>query len=168
MSRIIESTVYTFDELTEEAKAVAIENYREGQDFPWLSDDMSNYLEELLAKHKITYEFTPNLYYSLSYSQGDGAMFEGKLFWKAWQIEVKQSGHYYHENSKTYWNSVSVKTGKDITNQAAKQFDDLYIEICKAVAKYGYDSMEAQNADENISTYLLEMDYEFTAEGKMI
>lgn len=92
-----EHTVYEFDELSDDAKQKAIDQYREGQDFPWLSDDMSNHLEELLAKHGITYDMTPNVYYSLSYSQGDGAMFEGKLYWKAWQVEVKQMGMYYHE-----------------------------------------------------------------------
>jgi hypothetical protein len=39
MSREITTTVYTFDELTGDAKQIAIGNYRAAQDFPWLSDD---------------------------------------------------------------------------------------------------------------------------------
>ncbi len=28
------------------------------------------------------------------------AAFEGTIYWKAWQADIKQSGHYYHYNSK--------------------------------------------------------------------
>ena len=89
MSRELTTTIYTYDELTTEAQNRAIEDYRRDQDFPWLSDDMSERLVEILAENKITYDYQPNLYFSLSYSQGDGAMFEGTMRFKAWTISVK-------------------------------------------------------------------------------
>lgn len=161
-------TVYTFDELSKEAKQKAIEQYREGEDFPWLHDDMTMKLEDLLKQHGITYDHTPNVYYSLSYAQGDGAMFEGTVYWKAWRIEVRQNGHYYHHNSKTFWNAESVKTGKKITDKALKRFNDVYVEICKELERFGYSVMEDAISDENISTYLGEMDCEFYADGSIL
>lgn len=172
MSRQLITTVYTFDELTTEAKNRAIEDYRQDQDFPWLSDDMSNKLVELLAENKITYDFQPNLYFSLSYSQGDGAMFEGTMRFKAWTISVKHYGNYYHENSKTIESITSTKTGEEPSDKVWKrvfdEFEPLYVSICKQVAEYGYSIIEAETSDENISQWLLEMDVEFNADGLRI
>ena len=163
--RTIEKKVFYFDELSDEAKQKAIENYREGLDFPWLTDDMVYHLEELLKEAKIKYDFTPNVYYSLGYSQGDGAMFEGTFYWKAWKIEVRQSGHYSHYNSKTFRNAESVKTGKEITDKALKEFDAVYVEICKKLERYGYDAIEDATSDESITTYLQEEFNEFYEDG---
>lgn len=162
-----EHTVYNFDELSEDAKQKAIENYREGEDFPFLTDDMLYKLEELLKENKIKYDITPNVYYSLSYCQGDGAMFEGLVYWKQYQIRIKQSGHYYHYNSKTFdidlinGNNISMKTYE----KTEAEFNELYVQICKELEQYGYDQIEYATSDETISTYLREEFNEFYKDG---
>lgn len=160
-------TVYEFDELSKEAQETAISNYRDGEDYPWLSDDMSNTMEALLKKNKITYEFTPNVYYSLSYSQGDGAMIEGTVKWKAWTATIKHSGLYYHYNSKDI-TLESTKTGKEADQKTYDQFNDIYVEICKELERAGYAYIEEATSDENIAQFLREMDYEFYEDGRSL
>lgn len=71
--RVIETKVYTFDELSEEAKEKAIENYR------YLEVELFDWYEPIYDMFKDTYsdlfEIT-NMYFSGFCSQGDGAMFE--------------------------------------------------------------------------------------------
>jgi hypothetical protein len=139
-----EHTVYNFNELSKEAQAVAIEKQREFENEvmnDWLSDDLAYKLEELLKQHKMKCD-DPKIYYSLNYCQGDGAMFEGTIYWKSWKVEARQSGHYYHYNSKTFWNTESVKTGRDMPDETAKIFNDEYVAICQELEKYGYDCIE--------------------------
>lgn len=164
-----EYTVYTFDELSTEAQARAIEDHRNGMDYPFLTDDMSYRLEELLAENKIKYEFTPNVYYRLAYSQGDGAMFEGTVNWKQYTVTIKQSGHYYHENSKNL--DIDLTNGNNISmavyERVESEFNEIYVAICKELARYGYSIIEDATSDESISTYLTEMEYEFYEDGSM-
>lgn len=161
-----EHTVYEFDELSKDAQEKAIENYREGLDFPWLTDDIANRLEELLKENKITYDELPKIYYSLSYCQGDGAMFEGTIYWKAWTITAKQSGHYYHYNSKEL-SIYSTKTGKDAPDDVYDKFNDVYVSISKELEKYGYDVMETALSDENMIDIIQANEYEFYADGSI-
>ena len=71
--RVIETKVYTFDELSEEAKEKAIENYR------FLEVELFEWYEPIYDMFKDTYsdlfEIT-DMYFSGFHSQGDGAMFE--------------------------------------------------------------------------------------------
>lgn len=71
--RVLETKVYTFDELSEEAKEKAIENYR------YLEVELFDWYDPIYDMFKDTYsdlfEIT-NIYFSGFCSQGDGAMFE--------------------------------------------------------------------------------------------
>lgn len=165
-----EFTVYTYDELSAEAKEKALEGERKFvndtiNDF--LPDDLDYKLEELLDANKIKFDDSPKIYYSLNYSQGDGAMFEGKVYWRGYVVEIRQNGHYYHYNSKTFWNFTSVKTGKDASDKAFKEFNALYVSICKDLAAYGYDCIDAALSDENLIENIKANDYEYFANGEM-
>ena len=131
--RVIETKVYTFDELSEEAKEKAIENYR------FLEVELFDWYEPIYDIFKDTYsdlfEIT-NMYFSGFHSQGDGAMFEydgitdklidefiaqlqltplrKKLVKEAiyFSGSGKYSGHYYHE--RTCSHSFYVESQYDL------------------------------------------------------
>ncbi len=67
--------VYTFDELSDEAKEAALEKWREhGLDYEWW--DMA--YEDYKRTARILGIEIENIYFSGFYSQGDGACFEGE------------------------------------------------------------------------------------------
>lgn len=118
----IEIKLYSFDELSEQAKDRAIEDtkYSEGYlNYEWWDSVYEDYKENIIAEY---FDVT-KIYFSGFWSQGDGAMFEydgitDKLFndfvdsldlspmRKQWlktqgyvSAQGRQSGHYYHEKS---------------------------------------------------------------------
>lgn len=120
-----------------------------------MEEYMKDELELLLEKNNITYQEKPKLFYSLSYCQGDGAMFEGAFEWEGNEYIVKHSGHYYHENSKT----IDSDTGNE------EEFNDLYVDICRELAKVGYEYIDDVTSDENIKEGIDANDYEFLQDG---
>lgn len=163
---ITEHTVYNFNELSQEAKEKAIEQFRDNENFYFLSDDMQYHLEGLLKDNKITYGELPKVFYSLSWSQGDGAMFEGRIYWKSYTADIKQSGHYYHYNSKNI-ELYSTKTDKEASDKVYDQFNDLYVDICKKLERYGYDCIDYALSEEAIIETIEANEYEFTKEGAL-
>jgi hypothetical protein len=125
--RTIELKVYTFDELSEQAKEKAREWWRKGDlDYKWWDCVYDGHKEKI---KEVGFEVT-KMYFRGFWSQGDGAMFEyegldNKLkeefisnlnlspMRKDWlrnnicfSGSGKKSGHYSHENScahKIYW-----------------------------------------------------------------
>lgn len=88
MPRIIEKTVYQFDELTDEAKEKARQWYRESDDGYCLDNVISDFsqIAEIIGLELSTRSVPlmngktrqePEVYYSVAYSQGDYAAFTG-------------------------------------------------------------------------------------------
>ncbi|HVW99689.1 MAG TPA: hypothetical protein VHA52_04485 [Candidatus Babeliaceae bacterium] len=76
----VSTDVYKFDELSDEAKQVAIQGYREGsQDFDFAAEHILDDFKEI---GKIIGIDIDNIYFSGFYSQGDGACFEGDYRYK--------------------------------------------------------------------------------------
>lgn len=161
-------TVYNFDELSDEAKEKALNYFRENNWYDFLGDDLQYKLEELLKDNNIHFDELPKVYYSLGYSQGDGVMFEGTVKWKYYTVEIRQSGHYYHYNSKQFWNFENSRTGREVSDKVYKQFDELYVRICKELEKYGYDIIEYEQSEEYLKEMIEGNEYEFTEDGKLI
>ena len=71
--RTIETKLFTFDELSEESKQVAIENHRQlnTEMFDWYQPIIEGYMESVPNEG---FEIR-NIYFSGFWSQGDGAMF---------------------------------------------------------------------------------------------
>jgi hypothetical protein len=80
MPRILETTVYTFEELSEAAQEKAIERYREADslDYQWWDFVYEN-VKCLGALIGIEID---RIYFSGFWSQGDGACFEGSYSYK--------------------------------------------------------------------------------------
>ena len=126
--RVLETKVYTFNELSEEAKEKAIENNRHiyVEYLEWYDNVYDTFKEKYSSLFEIT-----NIYFSGFCSQGDGAMFEyGGITDKLidefiTQLELsplrkkivkdifyfsgsgRQHGHYYHE--KCCWHLINIE-----------------------------------------------------------
>jgi hypothetical protein len=130
--RILETKVFSFNELNEDAKEKAIERFRNFnvQDSFWYEDIFDNFKEEKGNK----YFDIERIYFSGFWSQGDGAMFEysgikEELYFEVieslklpkWKKEIlkicfidgngKHSGHYYHYNSCSHSISIYLESG---------------------------------------------------------
>ena len=117
--RVVETKIYTFEELAEDSKQTAIDNHRDVNTYDgWWEPIFEGITEEAEAKGF----HVGNIYFSGFWSQGDGAMFEyttvGDILLnkfvdqldlsplrKSWlrsqtfaQGRGDHSGHYYHEN----------------------------------------------------------------------
>jgi hypothetical protein len=145
--RTIKQKIYTFDELSKEVQERVIDEWRINDDLAELPDELDFKLDLLLASNNITFEQEPKIYYSLNYCQGDGAMFEGAFTWQGRYVaHIKQSGHYYHYNSKDI--ELLTVEGNGVSLQKQEEFNNLYVEICRELEKYGYAVIEnAQDAE---------------------
>ena len=85
MSRQACKTVYQFNELSDEAKDKAIENYRQaGFDYEWW-----NYIFEDAKRMGVLMGITvDNIYFSGFSSQGDGACFEGSYEYQKGSVKA--------------------------------------------------------------------------------
>lgn len=156
--------IYTYNELDEKAKEKARDWYKDGNDYPFLSEEMTEYAHELLKENSIQADDV-KVFYSLSYCQGDGAMIEMTGKWGKFYFKVKQSGHYYHYNSKIIDLTIIDEIGDDADEKDYCEFNDLYVDICQKLAKYGYSCIDSENDDENVAENILANEYTFLADG---
>ena len=165
--KTISTNLYTILELKEqfpEGYKKALQNYTKENEYAFLSCDMQYYLEVLLKENKITSISGLKLYYSLTCSQGDGAMFVGVFDWKDYTITIKHSGHYYHEKSADF----SFENNNEETRYNDNdEFITLYEKICEELERYGYDLIDTSNSEENIVEECIAGDYYFDENGEM-
>lgn len=175
--------IYTFEELSKEAKEKAISMYIQNNDYYFLSDILEERLQELLKENSIedlndtskAGTKKTRVYYSLLCYQGDGAMFEGSFLFKFKDIEyiasVKHSGHYYHYNSKNI--DITRNDNEDIEENYTdieKYFNNIYIDICKQLEKEGYSFIENEDNEDNednIKENFEQNNYYFLENGDM-
>jgi hypothetical protein len=161
-------TVYTFDELNDAAKEKALEQMRTSEWEigleSWLSDFMNESLAELLTKYKMKCD-DAKVYYSLGYSQGDGAMFEGTVIWRHYEATIRHQGMYYHYNSKDI--ELLTKAGNGVSLQLQEQFNNIYVELCQELEKAGYAAIEAAMTDEALADTIRANEYEYYKDGRM-
>lgn len=163
--------LYSFEELSDEAKKRSLEDWNKDNEVPFLSDILREYIHEELKEkgYKVlgfsTSDF-PSIrpFYSLGHSQGDGLMFEGIVEDKKGNVyTIKHSGRYYHEYSKIM-HGVD-KNGKDVD---CKKFDEnVYMPICREVATRGYQEIEYQESEEYFAETCEANEYTFEENGTM-
>ena len=155
--KTIETTVYKFTELSEDAKQKAIDNVRSNEyylDYDWYEFTYEYWMD------KNTGFDIDKIYFSGFYSQGDGAMFEGTIndnvldliepnyrhpvYKKDWERVLKlikhghiniyggyqHSGHYYHEKCYTGGADYEI-VGNHVSNleNITDILDDIISEI---------------------------------------
>lgn len=149
--------IYNFDELSEDVKRKLIEKEIEYQHEAYCEDflksDMEYYANELLKKYfKENKAELKNVYYSLSYSQGDGAMFEFDLYYYNKYVKIKHYGHYYHMRSfmiDTY----------ELTEKQEKQLKEKVLKMFEEFEKYGWDLVDYRITEAEAIEILQENEY---------
>jgi hypothetical protein len=155
--------VYEYNDLNEKAKEKALNWFRENNNYDFLSDDLEEDLKELLRVNKISFDESLKIYYSLSYSQGDGFCFEGDFEYKDYQINIKNSGHYSHKNSVNI--EITKEDGEDAKEEIYKEFKNIFDDICDELEKIGYSYIESENSEENFIEMSNANEYKFLEDG---
>lgn len=155
--------LYEYKELSDKAKQKAREDYNSDNDYPFLQDDLLEYIHEELTDKGYTHTELKPLY-SLSYCQGDGVMFEGTVTDKDGNTyTIKHFGMYYHEQSTDI--TGTNKEGEEIE---IKDFEEnVYIPICKTARDKGYEEIEYTQSEENFRETCEANEYTFTVDGIM-
>lgn len=195
--RIVETKVYTFEELSAPAKQNAIENHRDINTHDgWWEPIFEGITEEANAKGF----HVGNIYFSGFWSQGDGAMFEYTTLGdtllnnfvdqldlspmrKSWLRTITfadgkgvHRGHYYHENCCTHLLDFEPNgsSGTNIDawiNSFADQFEQFVISEYKTLCRELYSRLSEYNdeltSDEEVADTLIANEYEFTKDGNI-
>ncbi len=189
--------IYTYEELSDEAKAKARDWYRKNDDNEY-SEFVIDDAKEVAAL--MGWEID-KVYYSGFWSQGDGACFEGTLRYnkgcaklvesyapldkelhriaKAWQdlqrrnfyalkASVKHRGHYYHEMCTEFDCEDTRHAYGWLQNPEAE--DDTK-EIARDFMRWIYKRLESEYeysvSDEVVAENIIANGYEFTEDGKI-
>ncbi len=170
--KTIELKLYSFDELSDEAKEKAIERCSDFNiDYDWYQSIYDDFTE--IAKNA-GFDIT-NIYFSGFYSQGDGAMFEynfegNKLVfdfidslklsplrekwlknWVDYSGSGKHSGHYYHEfccsHSIDFCAGFNYSIAINVNNwidSFYEEFENFVIELYRSLCKELYSSLKEE------------------------
>ena len=137
-------------------KVVDLEVENGESDFDFLTDDLTEILKEKLEERKLKYFDDLKVFYSLCCCQGDGFMFEGTIKTDKISFDIKQSGHYYHYNSKEInvnnliekrkeiYSDEYTKRQEDKENKLLIEFEEVYKDICREMELKGYELIENQ------------------------
>jgi len=193
--RIIETEVYEFHELSEQAKENAIDYFRKDMEifFDFFHDDCIHYANERGFKDI-------ELQYSLGYCQGDGLSFSAKEYTKLEELYLDElgkgkektaklladntyfkctgnEGHYCFASSSDidiwieyYTSSINTdcKNINEAVDDVRLKLEQIYYDVCKELEKRGYEEIEYQLSDEAIILTIEANEYEFTKEGTLI
>lgn len=186
--------IYNFNELSQEAKDTAINNFRgEGEVFlDFFNDDCIQIINERGFKGNI------KLQYSLSNCQGDGLSFGCDYFdsqklheifkevlgsGKDKTIEILMNNYAYftldgnnsrycyaHKNDLEYIfdDNINAPNIEEVVGKVEAKLVEIYLNLCKELEKMGYDEIDYQYSDEYIITELIEREYEFLENGKKL
>jgi len=147
--KTVKTTIYKFSELSKEVKEKVIEKHYEHEDYPFLSDGLTESCKALLDEHKIKYNDL-EVMYSLSYCQGDGLCFTGNFSWKKYRVKIIHSERYYYAESVDI--TVMNKEGEEIDNEDIfNKFKSIYLKICRELKKEGYAEIDYRMNNEEFS-----------------
>ena len=195
MPQTIETTVYTFDELSDSAKEKARNWWREGTAY----DDYwhESVYEDAKDCARIIGIEIDNIYFSGFSSQGDGACFEGSYCYAKGSVEaIKQHapqdtslhriarelaeiqrGNFYALTAKVkhvgrYYHEFSTEIEVYDRNGDLVHADthDVVVNLLRDYMRWIYRQLEHeydwQNADEQVDENIRINEYTFTKEGK--
>lgn len=184
--RTIRTKVYKFDELSEQAKQVAIEDNRNiNTDYDWFEPMFEGFREKLDAVGF----YDSEIFFSGFWSQGDGACFDAKInalqfaettnekrvanlidagILEGFTIEKTSfANHYSHEKTRYV----------DVWREDRKNIDDVLVSLCEKIEAKRLElsreiyidlnkAYEELQSDEFISETLIANEYEFLFNGK--
>ena len=157
--------VYTIKELNETAKEKALNLLREDNSYDFLSEDLEERLRELLKDNKIKVDYL-QIYYSLSYSQGDGVCFVGNFEYKDYPKFIKHIGNYNHKNSVEI-DILDSESEEVMEDDICEEFKEIFDDICDQLEKIGYNYIEYVDSEENLIDMCEINEYTFLENGEM-
>ncbi len=154
--------LYEYSELSPKAQKIALNNWNQDNDYPFMQSHMINVLKEKLEERGIKYDTDSiDVRYSLSHCQGDGFMFIGKVMWREKEITIKHSSsRYYHLYTASF-------DYDGLTDDEFGQFEAVYKAICKEMERFGYDHIENEQSEENFVELCNANEYTFRENGEM-
>lgn len=194
--KTITQEIFSFDELSEEAKQVALEQFSDiNTDHNWYEFIYDDFKEQLKENTLFVAE---KIYFSGFYSQGDGAMFEGsflvnddsdikllnqyfkprivKLIKKGLitlTINFNHYGHYCHEKSYQNDFDLFISYDKKFTENISKEIHEAedkitedYEILCKDLYRDLEEEYDFQSEAEQIAETIRINEYEFFKNGK--
>ena len=193
--RIVETKVYTFEELAENSQQIAIDNHRDVNTYDgWWEPIFEGMTEE--AEQAGFH--VGNIYFSGFWSQGDGAMFEYTTLGdtllnkfvdqldlspmrKSWlktqtfaQSRGTHSGHYYHENCCSHVidfepNFSTYGNFWEWIGSFADQYEEFVISEYKTLCRELYSRLSKYNdeltSDEEVAETIIMNEWEFDVDG---
>jgi hypothetical protein len=158
---------YSFEELGKEAQYKAIEDTRSLLN-EWVPEE---YLTEELQRELVSQlggeAGEVELRYSLSYSQGDGVATYGTLKREeaphlSWPdnvayVELSRnswSNHYSHYN--TFNVQAFTEDEEEVEGEGVSVLEGQLRDVCRDLARYGYDLIEKWTSEEAALTYIRE------------
>jgi hypothetical protein len=195
MSRIKETTVYKYSELSEDAKEKAREWWSEiGLDYDWFD----SVFEDAKAIGAIIGIDIDKIYFSGFWSQGDGACFVGSYHYAKESVKklkeyapqdtelhrivtelaavqktrfyqltatIKHTGHYSHSRS-TDIDVADYRTGNDTDTEADNAIKELLRDFMNWIYRILEKEYEYLTSDEQVAETMAANEFEFTKDGK--
>ena len=185
--RIKTYQVYEFKELSREAKQKAIDLYYETEDYPFLSEDLT---EEIHQLDTLGIFSDIKISYSLSNCQGDGLSFSASIdFLKflnnrglrldeidllsnaVYKFQSRGNNNHYCYASKSDITYEENESHKDevwaIIDKLKEEITDYYLDICRKVEKQGYSILEYRMTEAEFQECCESNGYEFLENGKL-
>lgn len=190
MARTIRTKVYKFSELSKEAQKVAIE--KERNDFYEYGEPLFMFEDYCEEKAKEYGFYDCKFQWSISYSQGDGLSFSGRIdaadLIKMAMPNVKRSIATVLANNitieikgNTSRYAYAAKSDVDLwmdeynrehpnlqklVDELRTYLEDLYMQICRELEKEAYSWIESENEDSAIIDRIEANEFEFTQDGR--
>lgn len=178
----IKFEAYDINELKElhpEGYKKAYSNFKDGNEYFFLEDNMNERLKELLEENNIKYRKypqnvgLPEVMYSLSHCQGDGACFTGVFQYKNITAYITHKGNYCHSYSTTIecqeTNNLGFHTdeSEEIYKEEA-EFHTIYQKICEELEEFGYSFIEYEDSEERFIENCEANEYYFSEDGEIV
>jgi hypothetical protein len=149
--------IYNFDELSKETQEKLIEKEIQYMYESYLDNflyyDMEEKAKQLLKEYfKNNNAKINNVYYSLSYSQCDGAMFEFELYYYNKLVKIKHYGHYCHKYS-------FIIDSYELTEKQEKQLKEKVLKMFEEFETFGWDCVNTTTTEQEAIEILQENEY---------
>jgi len=158
--------LYEFKELGKNIQEKVLNEFRERNEHYFLNDFLKESLNNELENNNIKVIGDLELFYSLSYCQGDGLSFIGSFEYKNITITAKQgslSNFYCHSDTIDLF--FEDENGEEINDD--ETFKNLYHSICQELEEKGYSEIEENNSDESIKEDIERNEYKFRSNGEI-
>lgn len=161
--KTIELKIYSFNELSDKAKQYAINKYYENETYDYLEEDMYYNLIDLINENECKHE-NIKLFYSLSYSQGDGVCFTGEITKNGKTLKLTHK-HWYYFASSVNMDFIDNETGEDI--DTVEELKNIYFDICNKLEKIGYSILEYRMNENEFTEHCEVNEYMFLENGQI-